>query len=132
MTHHIRFSPTGSLCPLKSNSAITERLYSYFHFIVLFTARLKGSFGVRDVVFPLQVIAIVTDRLTDCAVIGDLHSAASRGVAIYIILNQRSIQETFTLKKLRHPVSHIQLKRPCKHSNPGRNVNKKLEVIANL
>lgn len=68
---------------------------------------LEVSFGVRDVVFTLQVVAIVTDRLTDCAVIGDLHGAASRGVAIYIILNQRSIQENFTLKKLRHPVSRL-------------------------
>ncbi|XP_010729685.2 uncharacterized protein fam83e [Larimichthys crocea] len=50
-----------------------------------------------------QVIAIVTDRLTDGTVIGDLHNAASRGVAVYIILNQRSIQENFTLNRLRHP-----------------------------
>ncbi|XP_070758930.1 protein FAM83E isoform X2 [Enoplosus armatus] len=50
-----------------------------------------------------QVIAIVTDRLTDVAIIGDLHDAASRGVPVYIILNQRSIQENFTLNRLRHP-----------------------------
>ncbi|XP_029682362.1 protein FAM83A isoform X2 [Takifugu rubripes] len=56
-----------------------------------------------------KVIAIVTDRLTDCAVIGDLHSAASRGVAIYIILNERSIQETFMLKKLRHPNMRVRV-----------------------
>ncbi|XP_056885649.1 protein FAM83A isoform X3 [Takifugu flavidus] len=56
-----------------------------------------------------KVIAIVTDRLTDCAVIGDLHSAASRGVAIYIILNERSIQETFTLRKLRHPNMRVRV-----------------------
>ncbi len=55
----------------------------------------------------MQVIAIVTDRLTDGAIIGDLHTAASRGVAVYIILNQRSIQENFTLNRLRHPVSRI-------------------------
>uniref|UniRef100_H3DBD0 Scaffolding anchor of CK1 domain-containing protein n=1 Tax=Tetraodon nigroviridis TaxID=99883 RepID=H3DBD0_TETNG len=54
-----------------------------------------------------KVVAIVTDRLTDCAVIADLHSLASRGVAIYIILNQRSIQENFMLEKLRHPVTLI-------------------------
>lgn len=54
-----------------------------------------------------QVIAIVTDRLTDGAIIGDLHNAASRGVPVYIILNQRSIQESFTLNRLRHPVSHL-------------------------
>lgn len=53
-----------------------------------------------------QVIAIVTDRLTDSAIIGDLHTAASRGVPVYVILNQRSIQENFTLNRLRHPVSH--------------------------
>ncbi|KAG7494500.1 hypothetical protein JOB18_031750 [Solea senegalensis] len=50
-----------------------------------------------------QVIAIVTDRLTDGAIIGDLHNAASRAVPVYIILNQRSIQENFTLNRLRHP-----------------------------
>lgn len=55
----------------------------------------------------MQVIAIVTDRLTDCTIIGDLHNAASRGVPVYIILNQRSIQENFTLNRLRHPVSHL-------------------------
>lgn len=54
-----------------------------------------------------QVVAIVTDRLTDCTIIGDLHNAASRGVPVYIILNQRSIQENFTLNRLRHPVSHL-------------------------
>lgn len=53
----------------------------------------------------MQVIAIVTDRLTDGAIIGDLHMAASRGVAVYIILNQRTIEENFTLNRLRHPVS---------------------------
>lgn len=57
----------------------------------------------------MQVIAIVTDRLSDCAVIRDLHSAASRGVAVYIILNQRSLQETFKIKKLRHPVSRLRI-----------------------
>lgn len=62
---------------------------------------------MRHVVFTLQVVAIVTDRLTDCAVIADLHSLASRGVAIYIILNQRSIQENFAHEKLRHPVSRL-------------------------
>ncbi|XP_019957088.1 protein FAM83D isoform X2 [Paralichthys olivaceus] len=50
-----------------------------------------------------QVIAIVTDRLTDGAIIGDLHNAASRGVPVYIILNQRSIQEDFMLNRLQHP-----------------------------
>lgn len=96
-----------------------QRNYSVIFLLLSLSWRLEGSFGVRDVVFPLQVIAIVTDRLTDCAVIADLHSAASRGVAIYIILNQRSVQETFTLKKLRHPVSHVRLKRPHTHSSPG-------------
>lgn len=55
----------------------------------------------------MQVIAIVTDQLTDSAIISDLHSAASRGVPVYIILNQRSIQENFMLNRLRHPVSHL-------------------------
>lgn len=56
--------------------------------------------------FALQVIAIVTDSLTDNTVINDLHMAASGGVPVYIILNKRSAQENFTLCRLRHPVSH--------------------------
>uniref|UniRef100_A0A8C9XMA5 Family with sequence similarity 83 member E n=1 Tax=Sander lucioperca TaxID=283035 RepID=A0A8C9XMA5_SANLU len=62
---------------------------------------------LSDILCTTQVIAIVTDRLTDGAIIGDLHNAASRGVPVYIILNQRSIQENFTLNRLRHPVSHL-------------------------
>uniref|UniRef100_A0A3P8X682 Family with sequence similarity 83 member E n=1 Tax=Cynoglossus semilaevis TaxID=244447 RepID=A0A3P8X682_CYNSE len=50
-----------------------------------------------------KVIAIVTDRLTDGAIMGDLHAAASRSVPVYVILNQRSIHENFTLNRLRHP-----------------------------
>ncbi|XP_023266484.1 uncharacterized protein LOC111658254 [Seriola lalandi dorsalis] len=56
-----------------------------------------------------KVIAIVTDRLTDGAIIGDLHYAASHGVAVYIILNQRSIQENFTLNRLRHPNMRVRV-----------------------
>ncbi|KAL6111952.1 uncharacterized protein ACO6RY_08812 [Pungitius sinensis] len=56
-----------------------------------------------------QVIAIVTDHLTDNAIIGDLHTAASRGVPVYIILNQRSIQENFTLNRLRHPNMRVRV-----------------------
>ncbi|XP_039652482.1 protein FAM83A isoform X2 [Perca fluviatilis] len=56
-----------------------------------------------------QVIAIVTDRLTDGAIIGDLHNAASRGVPVYIILNQRSSQENFTLNRLRHPNMQVRV-----------------------
>ncbi|XP_073323758.1 uncharacterized protein fam83e [Pagrus major] len=56
-----------------------------------------------------KVIAIVTDKLTDSAIISDLHSAASRGVAVYIILNQRSVQENFTLSRLRHPLIRVRV-----------------------
>ncbi|XP_026202502.1 protein FAM83E isoform X2 [Anabas testudineus] len=56
-----------------------------------------------------QVIAIVTDRLTDGPVIGDLHNAASRGVPVYIILNQRSSQENFPLNSLRHPNMRVRV-----------------------
>ncbi|XP_068599107.1 protein FAM83E [Brachionichthys hirsutus] len=56
-----------------------------------------------------KVIAIVTDRLTDGAIIGDLQSAASRGVPVYIILNQRSIQGSFTLNRLRHPNMQVRV-----------------------
>lgn len=58
----------------------------------------EGELSVRELIrrqlqTACQVIAIVTDRLTDCAVIRDLHTAASRGVPVYIILNQRSAHE---------------------------------------
>ncbi|KAF7659190.1 hypothetical protein LDENG_00002300 [Lucifuga dentata] len=56
-----------------------------------------------------QVIAIVTDRLTDGAIIRDLHNAASRGVPVYIILNRRSILENFMLNRLRHPSMHVRV-----------------------
>lgn len=69
---------------------------------------------------PPQVVAIVTDRLTDCAVIADLHAAASRGAAVYVILNQRSVQENFTVKKLRHPVSEpVRLESGWVHLRPA-------------
>ncbi|XP_039856729.1 protein FAM83G isoform X2 [Simochromis diagramma] len=68
----------------------------------------EGEPSVREVIRrqlqrARQVIAIVIDRLTDSAIIGDLHSAASRGVPVYIILNQRSIQEKFSSNRLWHP-----------------------------
>lgn len=56
-------------------------------------------------VFVEQLIAIVADRITDSTVIGDLHSAASRGVVIYIILNRRPAQDNLTPNQLKHPVS---------------------------
>uniref|UniRef100_A0A8C5HLS3 Protein FAM83E-like n=1 Tax=Gouania willdenowi TaxID=441366 RepID=A0A8C5HLS3_GOUWI len=74
----------------------------------------EGEPPVREVIRQhlqkaSQVIAIVTDRLTDGAIIGDLHTAASRGIPIYIILNQRSIQENFTLNRLRHPNMRVRV-----------------------
>ncbi|XP_034441423.1 protein FAM83E [Hippoglossus hippoglossus] len=68
----------------------------------------EGEPPVREIIRQhlqraTQVIAIVTDRLTDGAIIGDLHNAASRAVPVYIILNQRSIQKDFTLNRLQHP-----------------------------
>ncbi|XP_033994986.1 protein FAM83D isoform X1 [Trematomus bernacchii] len=74
----------------------------------------EGDPSVRQIIrWHLQnageVIAIVTDRLTDGAIIGDLHKAASRGVPVYIILNQRSIQENFTLNRLRHPNMQVRV-----------------------
>ncbi|KAM8914533.1 uncharacterized protein fam83e isoform 2-T2 [Spinachia spinachia] len=74
----------------------------------------EGEAPVRQIVRQhLQkagkVIAIVTDRLTDSTIIGDLHTAASRGVPVYIILNQRSIQENFTLNRLRHPNMRVRV-----------------------
>ncbi|CAJ1050537.1 uncharacterized protein LOC109980649 [Xyrichtys novacula] len=74
----------------------------------------EGEPPVREIIRrhlqkATQVIAIVTDRLTDGAIIGDLHKAASRGVPVYIILNQRSIQENFTLNRLRHPNMQVRV-----------------------
>ncbi|XP_076123949.1 uncharacterized protein fam83e [Alosa pseudoharengus] len=69
---------------------------------------------VREVVRKLlqgakKLIAIVTDRLSDSAVIGDLHSVASLGIPVYIILNQRSVQENFTPQRLRHPNMRVRV-----------------------
>ncbi|KAL7837747.1 hypothetical protein SRHO_G00274580 [Serrasalmus rhombeus] len=63
---------------------------------------------IREVVRRLlqgatTLIAIVTDRVTDRAVIADLHCAASRGVPVYIILNRRSLQENFNPNRFKHP-----------------------------
>ncbi|XP_069008073.1 protein FAM83A isoform X2 [Embiotoca jacksoni] len=74
----------------------------------------EGDPSVREIIRrhlqkASQVIAIVTDRLTDGAIISDLHYAASRGVPVYIILNQRSIQENFTLNRLRHPNMRVRV-----------------------
>ncbi|XP_064825058.1 uncharacterized protein fam83e isoform X2 [Oncorhynchus masou masou] len=54
-------------------------------------------------VSAVQVVAMVTDRLTDSTVIGDLRTIASRGVPVYIVLNQRSSQENLPPHRLRHP-----------------------------
>uniref|UniRef100_A0A671LRD7 Protein FAM83E-like n=1 Tax=Sinocyclocheilus anshuiensis TaxID=1608454 RepID=A0A671LRD7_9TELE len=50
-----------------------------------------------------KLIAVVTDKLSDSAVIGDLQNAASRGVPVYIILNKRSVEENCFLHRLQHP-----------------------------
>ncbi|KAM6927211.1 protein FAM83E [Xenentodon cancila] len=74
----------------------------------------EGEPHVREIIRrhlqqATQVIAVVTDRLTDSAVISDLHMAASRGVPVYIILNQRSLQENFTLNRLKHPNMRVRV-----------------------
>ncbi|XP_038551718.1 protein FAM83D isoform X2 [Micropterus salmoides] len=74
----------------------------------------EGEPPVREIIRrhlqkATKVIAIVTDRLTDGSIIGDLHGAASRGVPVYIILNQRSIQENFTLNRLGHPNMQVRV-----------------------
>lgn len=50
-----------------------------------------------------KLIAVVTERLSDHAVIVDLQYAASRGVPVYIILNQRSVEENCFSHQLQHP-----------------------------
>ncbi|XP_017263592.1 protein FAM83D [Kryptolebias marmoratus] len=77
---------------------------------------VEGEPPVREIIRrylqnATQVIGIVTDKLTDNAIIGDLHTAASRGVPVYIVLNQRSLQENFTLNKLRHPNMRVRVLR---------------------
>ncbi|XP_037108561.1 uncharacterized protein fam83e isoform X1 [Syngnathus acus] len=68
----------------------------------------EGEPAIREVIRrhlqkASQVIGIVTDRLTDSTIIRDLHNAASRGVPVYIILNQRTVEEKYTLHRLGHP-----------------------------
>ncbi|KAK2821648.1 hypothetical protein Q7C36_020991 [Tachysurus vachellii] len=63
---------------------------------------------IREVIRRLlqgatRLIAIVVDRLTDSTVIADLHSAALRGVIVYIILNQRPARDNLTQNQLEHP-----------------------------
>ncbi|MCI4390396.1 hypothetical protein PGIGA_G00122120 [Pangasianodon gigas] len=63
---------------------------------------------IREVIRRLlqgatMLIAIVADRVTDSTVIRDLHSAASRGVVVYIILNQRPAHVNLTPNQLKHP-----------------------------
>ncbi|XP_051768245.1 protein FAM83G isoform X2 [Ctenopharyngodon idella] len=50
-----------------------------------------------------RLIAVVTDKLSDKAVVGDLQNAASRGVPVYIILNRRSAEENCSSHQLQHP-----------------------------
>ncbi|XP_051529471.1 uncharacterized protein LOC127426600 isoform X2 [Myxocyprinus asiaticus] len=50
-----------------------------------------------------KLIAMVTDKLSDSAVIGDLLSTAARGVPVYIILNQRSVEKNCSSHQLQHP-----------------------------
>ncbi|KAJ7998506.1 hypothetical protein DPEC_G00205630 [Dallia pectoralis] len=69
---------------------------------------VPGQPPVREIIRRLlqgatKLIAMVTDRLTDDAVIGDLHTMALQGVAVYIILNRRSIHDTMKHHRLRHP-----------------------------
>ncbi|XP_014854109.1 PREDICTED: protein FAM83D-like [Poecilia mexicana] len=74
----------------------------------------EGDLQIREVIrrhlqAAKMVIAVVTDQLTDNAIIFDLHTAASRGVPVYIILNQRSLQQNFTLNRLRHPYMRVRV-----------------------
>ncbi|KAK3536756.1 hypothetical protein QTP86_022998 [Hemibagrus guttatus] len=69
---------------------------------------------IREVIRKLlqgatTLVAIVADRLTDSTVIGDLHSAASRGVVVYIILNRRPAQDNLTPKRLKHPKISVRI-----------------------
>lgn len=68
----------------------------------------EGELTIRVVLRRLlqaatKLIAVVTERLSDCAVIVDLQYAASRGVPVYIILNQRSVEENCFPQQLKHP-----------------------------
>ncbi|KAK2861959.1 hypothetical protein Q5P01_001492 [Channa striata] len=74
----------------------------------------EGEPSVREIIRrhlqrAREVIAVVTDRLTDGPIIADLHKTASRGVPIYIILNQRSTEENFTLTRLMHPNMRVRV-----------------------
>nr|XP_046192106.1 uncharacterized protein fam83e isoform X3 [Oncorhynchus gorbuscha] len=60
-------------------------------------------------VSAVQVVAMVTDRLTDSTVIEDLRTIASRGVPVYIVLNQRSSQENLHPHRLRHPYIQVRV-----------------------
>ncbi|KAJ8260032.1 hypothetical protein GJAV_G00176310 [Gymnothorax javanicus] len=68
---------------------------------------LPGVPPIREVLRKMiqgaqTLIAVVTEKLTDSAVIGDLNGAASRGVPVYVILNKRSAHDGFTSPRLIH------------------------------
>ncbi|KAK6321680.1 hypothetical protein J4Q44_G00086560 [Coregonus suidteri] len=84
------------------------------HAMVYTSPPADGQPPIREIIRRLlqgasKVIAMVTDRLTDSTVIGDLHTIASRGVPVYIILNQRSNQENFPPHRLRHPNMQVRV-----------------------
>ncbi|KAJ8359326.1 hypothetical protein SKAU_G00158510 [Synaphobranchus kaupii] len=77
------------------------------HTLVYTNPPVPGAPPIREVVRRMiqgaqKVVAVVTDKLTDSAVIGDLHDAASRGVPVYVVLNERSVQGGFTSPRLMH------------------------------
>ncbi|XP_056324031.1 uncharacterized protein fam83e [Danio aesculapii] len=68
----------------------------------------EQSPSIREVLRRLiqaatRLIAVVTNELSDNAVINDLQNAASRGVPVYIILNKRSVEEKCSIHRLQHP-----------------------------
>ncbi|XP_035243195.1 uncharacterized protein fam83e [Anguilla anguilla] len=68
---------------------------------------VPGSPAIREVLRRMiqgaqTLVAVVTDKLTDSAVVGDLHCAASRGVPVYVVLNKRSVQDSIISPRLMH------------------------------
>ncbi|KAJ8400716.1 hypothetical protein AAFF_G00394850 [Aldrovandia affinis] len=106
----VRYWPTDTDTPLPSLQLGWPEKESWpdtGHTLVYTSPPMGRAPPIREVVRRMiqgaqKLIAVVTDTLTDSAVIGDLIGAASRGVPVYVILNMRTAQSNSTCLRLKH------------------------------
>ncbi|KAI1890483.1 hypothetical protein AGOR_G00154170 [Albula goreensis] len=113
----IRYWPTHTDLPLPSLQLGWPERESWpdtGNTVVYISPPVEGAPPIREVVRRMiqgaqTLIAVVTDRLTDGAVINDLRTAASRGVPVYIILNKRSVHDSCTSPGLNHEKIRVRI-----------------------